>query len=156
MVDIETDCKGVRRGGVYFPEMRHVVLYFRKQTLPMRFNVSVLETKMRQQSKRKKRSMTHHERHRLCSNGKRFWKQNKDRSMSVLLVGYRQDGGLFVVREIELLSVGLHSQVEEAVLGICRGDASPVITPQLSPETRNIYGNECLKTSSRRRARQEG
>ena len=31
------------------------------------------------------------------------------------------------------MSVGLHSQVEEVVLGICGGDASPVIIPQLSP-----------------------
>ena len=41
------------------------------------------------------------------------------------------------------------------MLGICGGDASPVIIPQLSPETSNIYGNKFLETSSRRRARQE-
>ena len=86
MVDIETGYKGVRRGGVYFLEMRHIVLYFREQFLPMRFNVNVPDTqKKRQQSKRKKRSMTHHERHRLFSNGKRFWQQSRDKSMSVSL-----------------------------------------------------------------------
>ena len=41
------------------------------------------------------------------------------------------------------------------MVGICGGDASPVIIPQLSPETSNIYGNDFLETSSRRRARQE-
>ena len=61
-----------------------MALYFCKQNLPMQFNVSVLDTpKKRQQSKRKKRSMTHHERHRLFSNGKRFWQQSRDKSMSV-------------------------------------------------------------------------
>ena len=40
------------------------------------------------------------------------------------------------------------------MLGICGGDASPVIIPQLSPETSNIYGNDFLETISRRRARQ--
>ena len=40
------------------------------------------------------------------------------------------------------------------MLGICGGDASPVIIPQLPPETSNIYGNEFLETISRRRARQ--
>ena len=40
------------------------------------------------------------------------------------------------------------------MLGICGGDASPVIIPQLSPETSNIYANEFLETISRRRARQ--
>ena len=44
MVDIETGYKGVRRGGVYFLEMRHIVLHFCKQALPMRFIVSVLDT----------------------------------------------------------------------------------------------------------------
>ena len=44
MVDIETGYKGVRRGGVYFLEMRHIVLYFCKQMLPMRFNANVLDT----------------------------------------------------------------------------------------------------------------
>ena len=53
MVDIETGYKGVRRGGVYFLEMRHIVLYFREQFLPMRFNVNVPDTQKKATAEQK-------------------------------------------------------------------------------------------------------
>ena len=56
MVDIETGYKGVRRGCVYSLEMRHIALYFCQQFLPMRFHVSVLDTRAKSDSRAEGRS----------------------------------------------------------------------------------------------------